>query len=374
MKKDQFYKLLFDGQVSESKWDTIFTEVDSVDKDDFNSFIKRVYDLNEDIELTNSEAVTGILHNFNRFEQWRKNLIFKRNIKKKGFRENKKLIIAEGDSWFEYPLFIRDILDWIYKDRNYSLYTLASGGDWIGNMIYKGDYITELSKYYPEVFLISGGGNDLVGDSRIATLIKKKTAIEPDDIVANEKAATEKNIIATKYPHYSDKMCDRIVEGRKYLSKDFYDLLSIFYLQYCLLFNNLKKSKKFDSMKIITQGYDFAIPSRNKNIFKNPLRLVFGNGKWLSEPLNMRGIYDDEEQRSVVAAMIFEFNEMLIYLGAKFDNIYHIDCRGLAKDNEWKDELHLSGKLYKKIAMTYKKCIDSEDTTTKVYQVSKPDM
>ncbi|GAB2622693.1 hypothetical protein GCM10027035_18130 [Emticicia sediminis] len=234
-------------------------------------------------------------------------------------------------------------------------------------MIYEDQYITELSRYSPEVFLISGGGNDLVGESRIATLVKKRTEVKIRDSKIREH---EKNYIHNLYGYDSDT-CNRIVLGRDFLSDDFWALLNIFLFQYYILFKSIEKAGKFSNMKIITQGYDFAIPSNNKNIFQNPLRLLFGNGKWLHKPLNTKGIYDSVEQRSVIASMLYEFSEMLIYVGSKFDNVFHIDCRGIASDKDWRDELHLKGNVYKKIAQMYEECIESDNKEKKVYRINR---
>lgn len=357
-------KEILNGRMSPERIEEILPLIDQIDKPDFKDFIKRIFDLNPDAKLRNSEAVTGILENMNQVGRWWKNSRFKSNIEKSGFRNERKLIVAEGDSWFEYPIFINDILDWLLKNDKYALYSLADGGDWIGNMIYENKYITELSKYSPEVFLISGGGNDLVGEKRIATLVKKRSEV----VIRNGEIRKNEVLSISQQYGYDEKTCNRIVLGRDFLSDEFWALLNVFLFQYYILFKNIEKAGKFKNMKIITQGYDFAIPSRNRNIFKNPLRLLFGNGKWLSQPLNIKGIYDPEEQRSVIATMLYEFNEMLIYVGSKFNNIYHIDCRGLASENDWRDELHLKGKIYRKIAAKYEECIES-NTTTRVFRV-----
>jgi hypothetical protein len=337
-----------------------------IDRTDFRTIVKRIFDINESEDINNSGADKGILGFLNRIGRNKKNRKFKRQLRKPGFREGKKVIVAEGDSWFEYPVFIKDIIDWIIDKTNYPVYSLAYGGDWIANILYEEQYINELSLYQPEVFLISGGGNDIVGGSRLAKLVDKRS------MVNTTLTPTDQQLIADlqNKSGYTAIQAKRIAIGYKFLNKDFYALLNLFRILYSLLFRNIELSGKFSDMKIITQGYDFGIPSNNKNIFKNPLRLLFGNGKWMYEPLVMKGIVESEDQRSVVAAIIFEFNEMLIQIGRLFQNVYHIDSRGLLQDHEWADELHAFSRAYERIADKYIACINSQAGGTKALFVN----
>jgi len=40
--------------------------------------------------------------------------------------------VAEGDSWFHYPILLRDTLDWLSDD--YAIFDLAAAGDTLENM------------------------------------------------------------------------------------------------------------------------------------------------------------------------------------------------------------------------------------------------
>ncbi len=75
--------------------------------------------------------------------------------------------------------------------------------------------------------------------------------------------------------------------------------------------------------------------------------------------------------------MIYEFNEMLIQLAnfKRLRNVFHIDCRGHAKEDDWFDELHLKSDAFKKVANAFKYCITQNigmenDPTEKVYRVN----
>jgi len=156
----------------------------------------------------------------------------------------------------------------------------------------------------------------------------------------------------------------KIVIGRKYLNKKFWGLLNVFAFQYLLIIRSIENEPILKDIKIITQGYDFAIPSNKKNTF---IRKFLGHGTWLYTPLVQKGISSKYIQQSVICAMIYEFNEMLIYISNSKKSVFHIDSRGLAKENDWVDELHLKSKIYKKIALAIEKCINSNDQDRKVY-------
>jgi hypothetical protein len=88
------------------------------------------------------------------------------------------VMVAEGDSWFEHPLY-PDLLDWAGKD--FAVLSLAKAGDTWSDMI---DQDSEPPKHYsdgslmglihavaeesdtarpPKTILLSAGGNDLIG-------------------------------------------------------------------------------------------------------------------------------------------------------------------------------------------------------------------
>lgn len=361
--KEELIDKLCRGDISAEELESL---MELIDKQDFRRIIKRIFDINEGDVINHSSADKGIARFLNRSGKRMKNRRFNRMKKKKSFRTGRKIILAEGDSWFEYPWFIRDVVDWLLKLTPYPVYSLAFGGDWIANILYEGEYIDELSLYQPEVFLISGGGNDIVGEQRLAKLVHKRSQVDPSILPEDETLIAE-----LIQQGYSDLQAKRITIGRKFINKDFTALISLFRIMYALVFRGIELSGKFPDMKIITQGYDFAIPSCNRNPFVFPLRLLMGNGKWLYYPLLLKGITDTEEQRSVVAALIHHFNEMLISVGKGRKQVYHIDSRAALGDREWADELHPNGKAFKRIARTFMECIESTDPTKKVFKVSE---
>ena len=120
-----------------------------------------------------SRANKGILSHLNRRRRRERQAEFDDNVDT-GNDIGKIRIVCEGDSWFNYPTRkFPEVIDHIFKD--YSIFSLSFGGDWLANIWKQQEYTKAIRKYRPEVFLISGGGNDLVGGSRLEEVLKKYT-------------------------------------------------------------------------------------------------------------------------------------------------------------------------------------------------------
>ncbi|MDQ3292538.1 MAG: hypothetical protein M3Q05_14720 [Bacteroidota bacterium] len=325
---------------------------------DLRQLLLRIFDLNEAALQIESDTTTGILGLLNKLSTYFRQKRYYQLIKK-GFRNpkytNHKVIVAEGDSWFQFPFFIKDIVDWLNKEPHYAVYSIAYGGDWFTNILYDEKYIEELSIHRPEVFLISGGGNDLLSFNRLAIMVKAKCTSPLRPLYALEKMLAQEDI--------HDR--EDILIGCQYLTKDFYSFIWTIKAQYNQLFQRLNASGKFTDMQIITQGYDYAIPTYKTRWKKwytlQPiLNRMSGSGKWLKRPLMIKGITDEGTSRKIIKAIIFEVNYMFAELAHSFPNVYHIDCRGTAKNfNDWFDELHLHSEKFKRIAEAYKRCIEN---------------
>jgi hypothetical protein len=243
-----------------------------------------------------------------------------------------------------FLFFVKEITDQIIKKkRDYALYSLAYAGDWMANILYEQEYIEMLSVIQPDVFLISGGGNDLLGDMRLAKLLKpRNSSPKLDEKAFSKMDKEEKNIFV--------KSC---------LNKNYYRLIKLLEFNYRYLFYSIEeKSSKFKKLQIITQGYDYAIPSSKRGI--NPILHFLENGQWLEHPLTLRGYVNMEEKKAIVSYLIDELNQMLIRVGKDYKNVNHIDIRGVVDaDKGWHDELHPNNRSFEKIAELYIKNINS---------------
>lgn len=362
-----------------------------VHEHELSLIIQKIYDLNRS-QVNKIAALENMLAKIDAFKNSQRNSRFEKIIKN-DFRKDKKnkVILAEGDSWFNYPVILSDVLDWIGMEKNMTVYSLAEGGDWLLNMLSARKYVEQLSVIHPDVFLISAGGNDLVGRSRLAAMVQPEPTSQEQ-----EHSEWAKLLISTARNRpvpIAEYKKERFERGIQYISKDFYALLMFFHLQYYFLINGIlrggnddAKAGKFPGMQIITQGYDYAIPNDQKKWGLNPLRwyrpvirTFLGHGSWLKTPLELRGIYDEGVQADIVYAMIYLFNEMMIYTGDIFcripgleGRVFHIDSRGSVGEDGWSDELHPLPAHFKQTAQAFIDCINRTGSDHGQVYVVKP--
>ncbi len=322
---------------------------------DLRTCIKQVYNLNETRLQETSDAQKGLIGVLNNLSTYcRRRKYFRRVERQKPYTKYVR-IYAEGDSWFLFPVFVKDIIDFLSENKNYFIYSDAFAGDWITNMIYEGQYIEALTTHLPDVFLISGGGNDLVGNERLAIMVSNKP---------NQKT---KHTIETLAHIADERQHQLIIIAQPYITKDFYAFLWIMKAKYTILFKGLyENTNRFKEIISITHGYAYPYPKKGVRFcWRYPLQplanYVAGSGKWLFRPLMIRGISDPQLQRAIVMAFIYEYNEMLISVCKQFANVYHIDCRDLVQtEDDWYDELHLKSHKYKEIAARFMQIINAK--------------
>jgi hypothetical protein len=337
-----------------------FTQVDmqllvnsGLEFDDLRQCVRKIYDLNEEQLKEISNANSGILGKLNRKSTSARQKEYYRKIEKQKSGKKYIRIYAEGDSWFQFPVFVDDIIDWLRKREDYLIFTEAYGGDWITNIIYEGQYITSLTTHSPEVFLISGGGNDLVGNNRMAVMV---------DTNANYPKYTSDNPLND--PSLTKEETEMIMLAQPYITKELYAFLWVMKSQYSLLFNRLyAPDSKHREMISITHGYAYPYPKKGSNLSLNPIQPIVNSfldsGQWLFRPLMIKGILDNKIQRAIVLSFIYEFNIMMIELANNYEKVYHVDCRKVPENqSDWYDELHLKSKKFKQVSDAYCKIID----------------
>jgi hypothetical protein len=322
--------------------------------EDLRDCLKRIYDLNEEQLTKESDSNTGRLGIWS--NKARKNKYYKK-IARQSRGSDYKHIFAEGDSWFQFPYFVKDVVDWLNDRDDYLIYCESSAGDWFTNILYQSQIVPALSTYGSQYFLISGGGNDLVGSDRIACMVSQN----------NQKSKyTDASQITDMT--VTDGQKNMILHAQAFITKEFYAYLWVIKAQYRILFGSLyAKNNKHNKVIAITHGYDYAIPSNKIGFdFRYPHQPIINKfiktGKWLFNPLMIKGITDFNLQKAILFTFIFEFNQIFIDLAKRFDNVYHIDCRGIAESrDDWFDEMHLKNHANQKVARAYQYIIDDKN-------------
>lgn len=212
-------------------------------------------------------------------------------------------IVSEGDSWFQFPFLLRDIIDHLLYRDELAVFSLGAAGDHLRNMTTEAEYIDIIERENPEVFLISGGGNDLVGNGRLSRMLHRfEAGRAPDD----------------------------------YLNETFTAFMNEIRFEYNRLFESL--STQFPNLTILCHGYDYAIPQGDR---------------WLGRPMEENGIIDHRLQREIIQVIIDHINQTLARVAAQFPKVKYLDLRNVISPDGWFDELHPLNKGFGDIASIF---------------------
>jgi len=213
------------------------------------------------------------------------------------------IIVSEGDSWFQYPILLKDTIDHLMED--YAIFSLGAAGDLLQRMADKAEFIGALRDKNAEILLLSGGGNDLVASGALALHLEEfDPGFAPED----------------------------------YLLPSFQALLDSALVQYTRMFETVRQ--RMPHVKILCHGYDYPVPN------KDP---------WLGKPMESRGIKDRNLQKQIAKVMMDQFNRRLRRAAQAMPHVTYIDCRRTVGDHRWHDGLHPTSEGYGDVANLFKR-------------------
>ena len=228
--------------------------------------------------------------------------------------------VAEGDSWFHYPIVLRDTLDWLSDD--YAIFDLAAAGDTLENMK-RGmlNIIDVIQREDSQGFLLSGGGNDLLDGNRLTLLLRPYT---PDHSGGPLYQTPQDYIIM----HRLDAYLSEIIADYRY----FFDVLT----------------GKFADLKIFCHGYDWMLP-RFGGIYLWPVM----EEREIQEPL----------RAPIIKIMVDQFNSRLQQLAGDASyggRVKYVNCRGAVGNKaNWFDEIHPRTPGFGRVADRFKSAISA---------------
>ena len=240
----------------------------------------------------------GALNVANRIANAIRRLEFQRDKRE---RPQLPTLVAEGDSWFLHEL-IDDTLDHLRVAR-FNVRSLAAAGDTVDNMLATTRYIDVLREEGARVFLFSGGGNDLLGDGRIKSVVRPEDSnLRPDQLV-NE-------------PTFQRLLGDVI---RLYTGM----LATV--------------AARAPGVQVFAHGYDRVVR--------------IDAGPWIWPFLREMG-YSKERGIAVVGVLLDRFNEALADVTRRHTNFTYVDMRGLVGDSpaSWFDAIHPRSTGFAKVA------------------------
>jgi lysophospholipase L1-like esterase len=238
------------------------------------------------------------------------------------------LVIAEGDSWFDYPF--HDVLSILEDEHGFDVESVAHRGDTVEDMAFArgqfDDFVRLLEKLLgqgrrPDAILLSGGGNDIAGGELAVLLNHAASGLPPlnDDVVRGVIDVRARNAYAF------------LISGLTEIAVRLLDR----------------------PIPIVVHGYDYAVPDG---------RGVLGGfgvlpGPWLQPGFRRKGHADLAANTSVVVRLIDALNRMLRQLSQArgFGHVRHVDLRGTlanaaAYKRDWANELHPTGRGFRAVA------------------------
>lgn len=203
-------------------------------------------------------------------------------------------VLVEGDSWVEYPFLLADLFDHVARQPGFAAMSLAAAGDTAETMAHESEYRAAILRERPDVMILSLGGNDLLGDGQLASVLRKhRPGAGAGELI--DWPALEARISAVI------GNCRNIIQGALALSPD---------------------------LVILGHGYDDPRPVKG--------------GKWLGKPLADKGISMAQGQ-DVVARILARYNEALRALSLEMGGRFrYLNLRGTVGTaaQSWHDELH----------------------------------
>jgi len=238
------------------------------------------------------------------------------------------LLIAEGDSWFDYPL--HDVLRFLEDDHAFEIESVAHRGDRVEDMAYSEGQLEEFtrrlekllrSNKVPKAILLSGGGNDIAGDEFGVLLNHAESPIAGlNDDVVNGIVDQRILVAYTRIIAAISAICEKYLQRR---------------------------------LPIIVHGYDYVVPDGRG--FLGGFSVL--PGPWLKPGFQEKGFTDTDANIQIMKSLMNRFNDMLRAAVAtpEFSHVTYLDLRrtlpvDATYKTYWANELHPTARGFGMVA------------------------
>jgi hypothetical protein len=284
----------------------------------------------ERVHMTQEQAAAESAMGFaNTIARWRRSYAFELALKR---NDRRPVLVAEGDSWFQFPFFIAETITQLGRD--YLISCLSAAGDTARNMVFgpvaprKQEYMKELDRQAARVkgFLLSAAGNDIIGEDEEAgdgTPVLRKILKNPGTGTTDPEAYINRGEL----------------EGR----------IDFLRRAYVSVVTTIRQDPRFTALPILVHGYDVPFPYPwGPDDRRNPVWAA--KDRWLGRTFTAANIVGDIRQM-ILARLIDRLYEMLHDVAAQFPHVHVVDCRGAVPAlAEWADEIHPSSDGFAKVA------------------------
>jgi hypothetical protein len=246
------------------------------------------------------------------------------------------VLVAEGDSWFDYPL--NDVLRMLEDYHAYEVESVAHRGDRVEEMAYGLGQLEELTRtiekllrqgVIPKAILLSGGGNDVAGDEFGMLLDHAHSPL----------------------PGFNDEIVSGIIDQR----------VKIAYVTILSAVTQICEERLNCKLPILVHGYDYPVPDGRGFAGGG----WFLPGPWLEPGFREKGYANMAERIGLMEQLIDRFNAMLknIVAMAEFPHVTYINLRktlstGVNYKQYWANELHPTEKGFELVTDRFANVLD----------------
>ncbi len=236
---------------------------------------------------------------------------------------DRPIVVAEGDSWFQFPLLIQETVDHLFQFHN--VWSLGAAGDTLQNMVYGAgighgnEFLHELRRMRgkAEAFLFSGAGNDIIGEDPVTKLPMLEALLRTFNGDTSDLPG-----------HINHAELDR--------------RLVTLETGYRRLVGFVRAERGLETLPIVFHGYDYPYPYPwGQNDPRAPK--YADKDQWLGRAFAARKILDNDLRRNILIYMIDRLYDMLADVAgdSTTSGIWVVNCRGtLPKLEDWNDEIH----------------------------------
>jgi GDSL-like Lipase/Acylhydrolase family len=237
------------------------------------------------------------------------------------------VLVAEGDSWFDYPL--NDVLRLLEDQHGYDVESVAHKGDSVEEMAYGRGQLEELTRrlekllrrgVVPKAILLSGGGNDVAGDEFGMLLNHARSAVRG----------------------LNEQVLAGVIDERVRLA----------YITILSAVTQVAEERLGRRLPILVHGYDYPVPDGRG--FLGGWWLL--PGPWLEPGFREKGFADMPERIAMAKQLIDRFNVQLKSVAAmsEFAHVRYVDIRGtlsVGADYKtwWANELHPTPRGFERV-------------------------
>ena len=247
--------------------------------------------------------------------------------------DERPVLVSEGDSWFQYPYLVDEIID--HLSSSYLVWSLGAARDTVSNMLGPAsEYMHGLGEWEKRVsgFLFSGGGNDVIGEDE-----------------------SGRSVLEQLLRDYDEKKCAAWHIQWSRLDEK----LNLIRDAYSHMIATIHGDTRFKDLPIFVHGYDYPFPypfGRNDRRSPGPGE----KNEWLGRPFKDHGFPSDNVfAREVLSVIIDSLYAMMNELASQGNGrVFVVNVRGSMPDvKSWYDELHGTSRGFISVAERFQAAI-----------------